>query len=161
MGFMNFFKHRIVLITLSGNTIVRVHNKKEAQFYAEQSLKHCYESRDLVNKTKNPRVFFERYDYLIAETDNLKQLEYFLKFKGRSPSETFIYLNQIRERETNTMIRRVWEDLDTRLSKLKTKRGKENTINKLFEEFKLYKDKMTKSNIDLCNLYYTTFMSNI
>lgn len=158
---MGLFNRKFAIISIDQNTVVRVHNKTEAEFYAKQFLKHCYESKDLVNNTKNPRVFFERYDYLINQTENLAELEIFLKFKGQKPSSKIIYLKQVRERETNTMIRRVWENLDIKLSKLKTTKGKENAINKLSEEFKLYSDKMTKSNIDLCNSYYETFLSNI
>lgn len=158
---MGLFCRKVVLVTLSGNTIVQVHNKKEAYFYAKQFLKHCYESTNLVNNTKNPRVFFERYNFLIQETENLAELEVFLKFKGKKPSGTVKYLNQVREKETNTMIRRVWEEFHIKFSKLKTNKGKENATNRLFEEFKPFFNEMTQSNIDLCTSYYNTFISNI
>lgn len=158
---MGLFNRKTALISLDGNNIIQVNNKKEAEFYAEQFLKHCYESKDLVNKTKNPRVFFERYEFLIRETENLAQLECFLKFKGKKPSDTLVYLKQIRERETNTMIERTWENLNTKLLKLKTNKGKENAINKLFNDFNSYSNMMTQSNIDLCTSYYNTFIGNI
>lgn len=158
---MGLFNRKFAIINIDQNAVIKVHNKIEAEFYAKQFLKHCYESKDLVNNTKNPRVFFERYDYLINQTENLAELEVFLKFTGQKPSDKLVYLKQVREKETGTMIRRVWENLDTKLLKLKTTKGKENAINKIFKEFMLYSDKMTKSNIDLCNSYYKTFLSNI
>lgn len=157
---MGLFNRKVATINI-GKTIVKVHNKSEAEFYVQQFLKHCYESTELVNTTKNPRVFFERYDFLIKQTENLAKLEIFVKFSGRKPSDTLIYLNQIRENETNLMIGRAWENLNIKLSKLKTNKGKENAINKLMAEFQQYLDKMTKSNIDLCTSYYNTFISNI
>lgn len=158
---MGLFHKKVVLVTLSGNTVVQVHNKKEAYFYAEQFLKHCYESKDLVNKTKTPRVFFERYDFLLTNTENLAELEYFLKFKGQKPSKTLIYLNEIRENETNTTIERVWDNFNKKFLNLKTKKGKETATNNLFNEFKPFIYAMTKSNIDLCTSYYDTFISRI
>ena len=159
MGLFNFIS-KSTIIDLDGVSI-NINNKRQAQFYAEQFLKHCYESTNLVNKTKTPHVFFERYDYLIEQTENLAKLEIFLKFSGRKPSSTLMYLKKSKEKETNTMIGRAWEDLDIKLSKLKTTKGKENAINKLMEEFQYYLDKMTQSNIELCTSYYNTFIGNI
>lgn len=158
---MGLFGRKIAILNLDGRTKVEVRNKKEAEFYAKQLLKCCYESTELVNKTKKPRVFFERYNFLIKETENLAQLEKFLKFKGRTPSVTLLYLKKSKEKETNTMIERAWDDLSIKLTKLKTNKGKENNINKLYQEFDQYKNEMTESNIDLYNSYYNTFINNI
>ena len=95
------------------------------------------------------------------ETKNLSNLEIFLKFKGRTPSSTLVYLIQSKERETNLMISRAWESLDIKLKKLKTKRGKENRINNLYFEFQSYLNEMSKTNIDLCKSYYNTFINGI
>ena len=159
MGLLNFFK-KTSNINING-TIIEITNKKEAEFYAAQFLKHCYESTKIVNTTANPQVFFERYSFLLHETKNLSNLEIFLKFEGRLPSSTLIYLIQSKEKETNLMIGRAWEKLDIKLKKLKTKRGKENAINRLHSEFQPYWNEMSKSNIDLCNSYYNTFINRI
>ena len=157
---MGLFNRKTVFLYF-GNSTISVTNKKEAEFYAKQFLKHCYESTNLVNNTKNPEVFFERYDFLIKETENLSKLEVFLHFTGKKPSETLIYLKQQKEKETNTMIERACEDLGKKLNTLKTTKGKINAINKLFDIFRIYSDKMTQSNIDLCNSYYNTFIGNV
>ena len=150
-----------VNIQIDEKNVITVRNKTEAEFYAGQLLKHCYESTNIVNTTKNPQVFFNRYSFLITETENLAKLEVFLKFKGRKPSETLVYLKNSKEEQTNIMIERACEDLAVKLNKLKTTKGKTNAINKFFDTFMIYSDKMTKSNIDLCTSYYNTFAANI
>lgn len=157
---MGLFNRKTATIYFNGRNIL-VSNKKEAEFYAQQFLKHCYESADIVNHTKNPQVFFERYSFLISETENLAQLEIFLKFKGTQPSQQLATLKENKENETNLMIGRACEDLGIKLNKLKTAKGKTNAINKLFDLFMIYSDRMTKSNIDLCTSYYNTFTSNL
>ena len=159
MRLLNFF-NKTTNINIGG-TIIKISNKKEAEFYANQFLKHCNESTKIVNTTANPKVFFERYSFLLHETKNLSNLEIFLKFKGRTPSSTLVYLIQSKERETNLMISRAWESLDIKLKKLKTKRGKENRINNLYFEFQSYLNEMSKTNIDLCKSYYNTFINGI
>lgn len=158
---MGLFSHKVAILNLDGGTQIEVHNKREAEFYAKQLLKHCYESTELINKTKKPHIFFERYSFLIKETENLVQLQKFLQFKGQIPSVTLLYLKQSKEKETNTMIERAWDDLSIKLNKLKTSKGKENNINKLYKEFEQYSNDMTKSNIDLCTSYYNAFINNI
>ena len=161
MNNLGLFNRKTATVKLDDNIIVEIHNKNEAQFYANQFLKHSYESTELLNKTKNPRVFFERYSFLIKETENLSQLEIFLKFKGRKPSDTLKYLQSQKEKETNLMIIRSWEDLNIKLNELKTNKAKLNNINNLYKEFNVYSNKMTNNNIDLVNSYYKTFINNI
>lgn len=163
---MGFFKNLIkscisVTIELDDNVIVEVHNKKEAEFYAKQFLKHCKDSSNLVNHTKKPKVFFERYSLLIRETENLAKLELFLNFKGTLPSQNVIYLNQSKKQETNLMIERAYEDLQQKIDNLKTTSAKENTVNKLYKELELFNTEMTQKNIDLYNKYNSEFINQI
>ena len=88
MRLIDFF-NKTTNINIDG-TIIKISNKKEAEFYANQFLKHCNESTKIVNTTANPKIFFERYSILLHETKNLSNLERFLKFKGRTPSSTLV-----------------------------------------------------------------------
>ena len=130
-------------------------------YYSFFLIVHILITTKSPHRVRFAKVFFERYNFLIQETENLAELEVFLNFKGKKPSDTVKYLNQVREKETNTMIRRVWEEFHIKFSRLKTNKGKENATNRLFEEFKPFFNEMTQSNIDLCTSYYNTFISNI
>ena len=48
---MGLFNRKVANLYISGKGVL-VHNKKEAEFYARQFLKHCYESTNIVNHTK-------------------------------------------------------------------------------------------------------------
>lgn len=146
------------LILESGNVVI-VKNKNEAQFYAQQFLKHCYESTEIVNKTCEPHIFFERYALLISETEKLVQLEKIMKFKGEQPSATLQRLINSKEEQTNIMINRSYEKLSQNIMNLKTIAGKKNAILHQFEKFKIYFNEMTNSNINLIETTHNAFLS--
>ncbi len=158
---MGLFNHKQKNVFLNmGGRLVPVTNKKEAEFYAQQFLKHCTESVEIVNHTKNPRVYFERYNFILENTNNLIQLEGMLKFNNTLPSVQLQKLLESKEESTNLMIARCFDDLNNKISKLKTDKTKINNIQKVYDELSFYENEMTSKNIDLCNRYYKTFMSN-
>src|SRR5699024_9670296 len=85
MGIFDFFNKQVD-INIGDNTIVTVHNRKEAEFYASGMLKIANDCANLVNTTKKADVFFPRYYLLLEKLDNLAKLEKFNCFRGTSPS---------------------------------------------------------------------------
>lgn len=161
MGLLSLLLNNNRIILKIDRALVPVRNKKEAECYAKQFLKHCYESTNIVNHTNKPTVFFERYDFLISETRNLIQLERIISFSGPKPSRKLKELLNMKERQTNLMIQRAFDDLDIRLTKLKTSKGKENAINKLYNEFLNFENSMTARNKELIKIHYDTFINKI
>lgn len=157
---MGFFNKKQAILNLDG-ALVYVKNKSQAGFYAQQLLKQCQDSTNIVNRTKTPRVFFERYDLLIKNTDNLVQLEQFIKFKGLAPYTQLKELKNLKETQTNMMIERFVEDIQNQIDKLKTDKAKINTINKAFDNLSKYNEEMTQNNISLYKNYYTKLINNI
>lgn len=159
MGLLGLLMNSNKTVLNIDGKFVPVHNKKEAEFYANQFLKHCYESADIVNHTKNPDVFFSRYDFLISETKNLVQLEKMISFTGTKPSRKLRELINMKEDQTNLMIQRAFDNLDIKINKLKTVKGKENAINKLYNEFLKFEGSMTARNKELVKIHYDTFIN--
>lgn len=155
----DIFKSKNVQLILESGNVVNVKNKNEAQFYAQQFLKHCYESTEIVNKTCEPHIFFERYALLISETEKLVQLEKIMKFKDEQPSTTLQRLINSKEEQTNIMINRSYEKLSQNIMNLKTIAGKKNAILHQFEKFKIYFNEMTKSNIKLIETNHDNFLN--
>ena len=145
-------KSNVAILNLNGVSVT-VNNKNQAEMYAEQIIKHCEESTNLVNNTKSPRVFFERYSFLILETENLVQLKPFIKLNGTDPSQLLINLNNSKEEETNLMINRFFEDLNSKIDNLKTENAKIKHIEKAFNELSSFDNEMTKNNINLYKNY--------
>lgn len=85
MGIFDFFNKQVD-INIGDNTIVTVHNRKEAEFYASGMLKIANDCANLVNTTKKADVFFPRYYLLLEKLDNWAKLEKFNCFRGTSPS---------------------------------------------------------------------------
>ena len=67
-----------VNIQINENAFVTVHNKNEAYFYSSNMLRIASDCANLVNTTKNPKVFFERYNLLINKLENLEKLWLFV-----------------------------------------------------------------------------------
>ena len=66
--FSNLFKIiEPVDITLDGINYITVYNKQEAKFYSSGMLKIANDCAKLINSTKKPSVFFDRYNLLIVK----------------------------------------------------------------------------------------------
>lgn len=152
-------KNKSIFINID-NTIVTVKDKAQANLYANQLLKICYESTSIINKTKNPKIFFERYNLLIEETTSLAKLETFLKFKGTLPSIQLENLKIKKEQETNSMIARCFEDLNNKISELKTDKAKITNIQKTYDDLRNFEQEMTANNIELYTKYYENLINN-
>lgn len=122
--------------------------RKEAEFMAPQWLKQVEESVNLVNNTKNPDVFFSRYDFLIETLKKLVDIEKYLKFTGDKPSDI---LRSIKDKKVNTIndfIDRFYKDILVQINKLKTEKAKQKRINNFNELLEPFVDKMEKTNIN-------------
>ena len=65
------------------------HGKKKAaaEMMAPQWMKILVESRDIVNRTTDPDVFFSRYDTVKETAEKLASISKYVKFKGTKPPE--------------------------------------------------------------------------
>lgn len=146
---------------IAPNTPQLMWNEKQLKVFTqrsvEESLKVIQESMNLCNATKNPEVFFKRYDIVEQQLEVLSKLEKFVRFNGDHPSLKLSEVRCIKQAEIAKMIERVWEDTLDKASKLKTEKGKASKINAFRDEMDKYSNFMNDSNIEkyeaLCKQY--------
>ena len=159
MGILNFFNKQI-RINIDENTIVVVHNRKEAEFYIAGMLKIANDCANLVNTTKNPDVFFMRYNLLINKLENMAKLEPFKCFKGTLPSQNLANILNKKELTINDFIDRFYSDTLEQINKLKTERAKEKRIENFYNELSKYNDYMLPNNIEKYISMYENLLKN-
>lgn len=147
MGILNFFNKQI-RINIDENTIVVVHNRKEAEFYVAGMLKIANDCANLINTTKNPDVFFMRYNLLINKLENMAKLEPFKCFNGTSPSQNLANILNKKELTINDFIDRFYNDTLAQINKFKTEKAKEKRIENFYTNLSKYNDYMLPKNVE-------------
>lgn len=127
------------------------HSKKKAapEMMAPQWMKILVESRDIVNRTTEPDVFFSRYDTVKEKAEQLASISKYVKFKGMKPAEV---LRQVTEREdaaTRDMVLRCFQKAMLNAEKLKTEKGKLGQFEKFQSSLEPYFFRMSDENARL------------
>lgn len=163
MGILSFLNNKSlnININLDENTIVTVHNKKEAEFYVAGMLKIANDCANLVNHTKNPDVFFMRYNLLINKLENMSKLEPFKCFSGSLPSQNLENILNKKETTINDFINRFYNDTLFQITKLKTEKTKEKRIENFYNGLSKYNDYMLPKNVEKYILLYEDLLEKI
>lgn len=149
MGLFN----KTVVINENGTTI-KIHNKKEAIFMAEQWIRIADESANLVNSTKNADVFFKRYTLLLEELQKLSKLEIFNCFSQKQPSKNLKEILDKKENTINDFITRFYNETISEINSLKTVTSKNKRIENFYTNLQKYKTMMSSNNLErIDNLY--------
>ena len=127
------------------------HSKKKAaaEMMAPQWVKILVESRDIVNRTTEPDVFFSRYDTVKEKAEQLASISKYVKFKGMKPAEV---LRQVAEQEdaaTRDMVLRCFQKAVLNAEKLKTEKGKLGQFEKFQSSLEPYFFRMSDENARL------------
>ena len=142
-------------VTINENgTIIKIHNKKEAMFMAEQWIKIANECANLVNSTKNVDVFFKRYTLLIEELEKLSKLEIFNCFSQKQPSRNLREVLDKKENTINDFITRFYNETISEINSLKNIASKNKRIENFYINLKKYESMMSSSHLKrIDNLY--------
>lgn len=147
MGILNFLHNKPIIIDIDGVSVA-VHNRKEAEFYVAGMLKIANDCANLVNTTKNPDVFFMRYNLLINKLENMAKLEPFKCFNGTSPSQNLANILNKKELTINDFIDRFYNDTLAQINKFKTEKAKEKRIENFYTNLSKYNDYMLPENVE-------------
>ena len=122
------------------------------QMQAQNSLRIVQDCIKLVSETKNPEVFFSRYELLIQHSLSLVSLQPYVSFSGASITEAYQEVLNNRQKATKEFLIRYWSETLSKMDKLKTEAAKKKKVQSFFESLEQYKVYMNEENID----YYVT-----
>lgn len=127
------------------------HNKKKAvaEMMAPQWLKIMIESRDTVNRTTDPDVFFSRYDTMKEKAEQLASISKYVKFKGMKPAEVLRQIMDQEDAATRDMVLRCFQKAQLNAEKLKTEKGKLGQFEKFQASLEAYFFRMSDENAQL------------
>ena len=127
------------------------HNKKKAaaEMMAPQWLKIMIESRDIVNRTTEPDVFFSRYDTVKEKAEQLASISKYVKFKGMKPAEVLRRVTEQEDAATRDMVLRCFQKAVLNAEKLKTEKGKLGQFEKFQSSLEPYFFRMSDENARL------------
>lgn len=114
--------------------------KEQAREQSKQWLKIVNDCADLVNTTKKPDVFFNRYNLMLEYLEKLAGLEctgIFENFK-ELPSATFLRIEAQFPAATNDFIDRSFSEAQEKAEALKTEKGKANAMQRYFDNMEQY-----------------------
>lgn len=127
------------------------HSKKKAaaEMMAPQWMKILVESRDIVNRTTEPDVFFSRYDTVKEKAEQLASISKYVKFKGMKPAEVLRQVTEQEDAATRGMVLRCFQKAMLNAEKLKTEKGKLGQFEKFQSSLEPYFFRMSDENARL------------
>lgn len=123
--------------------------KAVAEMMAPQWMKILVESRDIVNRTTDPEVFFSRYDLVKEKAEQLASISKYVKFKGMMPSEVLRQVTEQEDAATRDMVLRCFQKAVLNAEKLKTEKGKLGQFEKFQSSLEPYFFRMSGENAQL------------
>lgn len=123
--------------------------KAAAEMMAPQWLKIMTESRDIVNRTTDPEVFFSRYDTMKEMAENLTSISKYVKFKGTKPAEVLRMAVDQEQAAVRDLIVRCFQKAQLNAEKLKTEKGKLGQFEKFQSSLEVYFFRMSDENTQL------------
>ena len=127
------------------------HSKKKAaaEMMAPQWMKILVESRDIVNRTTEPDVFFSRYDTVKEKAEQLASISKYVKFKGMKPAEVLRRVTKQEDAATRDMVLRCFQKAVVNAEKLKTEKGELGQFEKFQSSLEVYFFRMSDENAQL------------
>ena len=122
------------------------------QMQAQNSLRIVQDCIKLVSETKNPDVFFSRYEILIQHSLNLVSLQPYVTFTGASIVDAYQEALDQRQTATKEFLIRYWSDTLSKMDHLKTEAAKKRKLQTFYDSLERHKVYMNEENID----YYVT-----
>lgn len=123
--------------------------KAAAEMMAPQWLKIMIESRDIVNRTTEPDVFFSRYDTVKEKAEQLASISKYVKIKGMKPAEVLRQVTEQEDAATRDMVLRCFQKAVLNAEKLKTEKGKLGQFEKFQSSLEPYFFRMSDENARL------------
>lgn len=128
-------------------------SNKNNQFIAAQDLKIVQDCVHIINSTKKPNIFFERYDLMEQKLNNLIHLSG-VHYSGTSPRQMLKQVTKKKQAAIHDMIDRYFNDISFKAASLKTEKAKQNTYNTFLSTLELFFPQMDANNITYIKQLY-------
>lgn len=133
-------------------------NKNYYRGTIENCLRISKDCANLINTTKKPDVFFNRYNLLISIMNELITVEKKFKFDGSKPSEIKKHLMDKEQYTINDFIDRYYQNAILKINSFKTMKAKENSAKKFLDDIHDYYVFMGKTSICKINNLYNSII---
>lgn len=126
VGFIFF-----IIMAIASPPKISKENMKKVNLLSNQ----LRESKKIINSTMKPEVFFGRMGFAL---DTLLEMEQYEKYKvfDVNPSEQYKHMVEGIESTVDAFIDRSYKEVTEKVSKLKTKKARENNMDRYFETMK-------------------------
>lgn len=127
------------------------------QQQAQNSLRIINDCIRIVSETKNPDVFFSRYDLLVEHSENLLALQHFVSFSGPSLSSAYIEVINNKQIAIKEFLSRYWAETLSKISELKTDSARKKRVQMFYNSLEKYKQEMNEENVDFFTTKYNVY----
>ncbi|MGO1044500.1 DUF4236 domain-containing protein [Clostridioides difficile] len=133
----------------------------ESNRQAQQLLKIINDCANMVNATKDPKTFFNRYDMLLDKSYALVAIEDNLNFSGQSPSQMLDSIIAKRTDTVNDFLTRYYEEMSSKLRGLKTEKARMNNAYKFSSLAMDYKEHLNNDNKTKLGQLYKQLLDDV
>lgn len=133
-------------------------DKRMAAMQAENSIRILKDTGNILQKTKDPEVFFSRWALWEKQAIMLKYLSSVVSF-NISPDRLLSVMSRDKQSVIFMLAVRCFHAADQKAEQLKTEKGKQNQYKKFYDSFQPYHRQMSKSNILYVEYQYRSHVS--
>lgn len=133
------------------NLFKKSYSRQELQLLAQQAKRYLEiynDSQKLFQETKNPEVFFMRFDLAVKPLNDLQNLidetNNAIKYQGDSIPKMIKKLETHRDEVTSLFIEKYFDASKNKTRKLKTEKGKRNSALKSYNKIMEYSKYLTE-----------------
>lgn len=116
--------------------------RRNMETLAPQYLKIVKDCTNIINTTKNPDVFFERYELMITHLTELSDMEATIRFSGTKPGVALQDFLARKEYTVKDFIDRYYSATYSKITGLTVQKAKYNNAKKFYDSLMRYKHNM-------------------
>lgn len=128
---------------------------------ASRQLKIAQDCARIINTTKNPKVFFDRYHLLISTLQTLSGLQHTVKFSGTKPSTMLLQIQAKKSATITDFINRYYADVLDKITTLKTDKAKQNKVENFLHSLEEYSGEIPNECVKLYTDIYAHLLTLI
>lgn len=122
--------------------------------YVTKRMKNINKMQSVFVTTKSPKRFFMSYESVIADLDELINIERLYTFKKPVPSEFKKSIESKKEHYIESMIKRAWKDVNQKSGVAAGEKKDPQKFGPMLDEMLEYRSEYSKVMLDLIDQFY-------